>query len=231
MTEKELRIQATEIERQFRDTEIPDEAILAQIREFPETVHAKLLNNSNLFLSAVGDGRFAVAMALSDMGADIHWRNDASGVEGNALNVARSPQDADRLLAMGLEPERNLLLSVRCKNPILSMAGRNNIPMFFYWLEKEKELFAQDEAYLKDLLYAAVEMVSMMNQHNMLAQVIAREELFPILKDIYAKTDSTKSISLYLGALRKIENESLEARKKELRKVLNARKKELTAGK
>lgn len=71
----------------------------------------------------------------------------------------------------------------------------------------------------------------MMNQHNMLAQVIAHEELFPILKDIYAKTDSTKSISLYLGALRKIEDESLEARKKELRKVLSARKKELTAGK
>lgn len=231
MTEKELRIKATEIERQFRNPEASDETILARIRELPETIHTKLLNNSNLFLSAVGNGRFALAMALSEMGADIHWRNDASGIEGNALNVARSPQEADRLLEMGLEVERNLLLSVRCKNPIISMAGRNNIPMFFYWRDKEKELFAEDEAYVKDLLYGAVNMVAIANQHDMLARIIADEELFPILRDIYAGVDSTKSISLYLSALRKIQDESLEARKKELRKVLNTRKKELTTGK
>lgn len=231
MTEKELRIRATEIERQFRDPEISDETLLAQIKELPETINTKLLNNSNLFLSAVGNDRFALAMALSEMGANIHWRNEASGIEGNALNVANSPREADRLLEMGLEVERNLQLSVRCKNPIISMAGRNNIPMFFYWRDKEKELFAEDEAYVKDLLYAAVNMAAIINQHNMLARLIADEELFPILKDIYAGVDSTKSVSLYLGALRKIQDEELEPRKKELRKILNAQKKELTAGK
>ena len=44
-----------------------------------------------------------------------------------------------------------------------------------------------------------------------------------------AQAEHEQSIRLYLGALRHIKDESLEARKKELRKVLNARKKELSA--
>ena len=68
-----------------------------------------------------------------------------------------------------------------------------------------------------------------MNQYNMLSRVIADEELFGILKKIYAQAEHEQSIRLYLGALRHIKDESLEARKKELRKVLNARKKELSA--
>ena len=71
----------------------------------------------------------------------------------------------------------------------------------------------------------------MMNQYNMLACVIADEELFGILKEIYARVDDEKSVKLYLGALRHIDDKGLEPRKKELRKVLNERKKSLAAPK
>ena len=72
-------------------------------------------------------------------------------------------------------------------------------------------------------------MVSMMNQYNMLACVIADDELFGILKEIYAQVDNEESVRLYLSALRRIKDEGLEVRKKELRKILNAKKKELSS--
>ncbi len=61
----------------------------------------------------------------------------------------------------------------------------------------------------------------------MLACVIADDELFGILKEIYSQVDDIKSVQLYLSALRHIKDEDLEPRKKELRKILNARKKSL----
>lgn len=128
-----------------------------------------------------------------------------------------------------MEIERNLLLSKPFQNPAIVAAGENNKTMLFYWLEKQKELFADDANYIRELLYAAVDMVSMMNQSDTLALVITDEELFPILKDVYSRLGNSKSIQLRLRALRQIEDESLEARKKELRKVLNARKKELAS--
>ena len=62
----------------------------------------------------------------------------------------------------------------------------------------------------------------------MLACVIADDELFGILKEIYAQVDNMESVRLYLSALRYIKDEALDVRKKELRKILNAKKKELS---
>lgn len=50
-----------------------------------------------------------------------------------------------------------------------------------------------------------------------------------VLKDIYSNLDDLNSIRLYTGALRKIDDNRLTAKIKELRRTLSARKKELTA--
>ena len=71
-------------------------------------------------------------------------------------------------------------------------------------------------------------MASVINQYNMLAVIIADDQLFPLLREIYAREDTVDSIKLYQSALRRIKDEDLEPRKKELRKILNARKKELS---
>lgn len=164
------------------------------------------------------------------MGADIHWTCEASMIHGNALGVARSPQQADQLLEWGVEVERNLslLISKPFKNPAIVAAEHNDTIMLLYWLGKQKELFADDPGYVGEVFYAAINMVSIMNQYNMLACVIADGELFGILKEIYAQVDNMESVRLYLSALRYIKDEGLDVRKKELRKILNAKKKELS---
>lgn len=63
----------------------------------------------------------------------------------------------------------------------------------------------------------------------MLSRILADEELFPILKDVYSKLDDNKSIQLYLRSLRRIEDKTLEARKRELQKILRTRKRELAS--
>lgn len=231
MTDLELRKRAAEIASQFQDKTIPDDEIIRQVKEQPELVHAKCLSGANLFLEAVVSNRFPVARALRDMGADIHWTCQASVFNGNALNVARTPQQADQLLEWGVEIERNLslLITKPFKNPAIMAASHNDTTMLLYWLEKERALFAGEPEYVREIFYAAIDMVSTMNQYNMLACVIADAELFHILKEIYSQVDNTKSIRLYLSALRHISDESLEPRKKELRKVLNAKKKELSS--
>ena len=195
----------------------------------PELVHTKCLSGSNLFLDAVLGGRFPVAMALSDMEADIYWTNEASRIHGNALKVAHTPRQAEQLLALGLKIERNLLFSKPIENPAVVAAEHNDAPMLLYWLAKQKEVFADDGEYIQALYYAAIEMVSMMNQYDMLSCVMAYDELFPILKDIYSRVEHVSSIRLYLRAMGHIDDEGLDARKKELRKVLNTRKKELSS--
>ena len=229
MTDLELNKKVSEIVTQFRDSTISDEAILIQIQEEPELVHAKCLSGANLFLSAVFWNRFPVAKALSEMGADIHWVCKASMYHGNALNVAHSAQQADWLLDRGVEIERNLFLSQPFWNPAIVAAGHNDTTMLFYWLRKQRELFADDPEYVGQIFYAAINMVSTMNQYNMLSCVIADDELFGILKEIYSEVDNTMSIRLYLSTLRKIDGTSLDARKKELRKILNTKKKELSS--
>ncbi len=231
MSELDLRQRAAGIAAQFRDVTISDEELIRQIREEPELLHTKCLSGANLFLEAVARGRFSVARALQEMGADIQWACEASMIHGNALGVARSPQEAEELLAWGVAIERNLslLISKPFKNPAIVAAEHNDTVMLLYWLEKQRELFADEADYVGELFYAAIDVVSMMNQYNMLACVIADDALFHILKEIYSQVDNTQAVRLYLGALRHISGESLEGRKKELRKILNARKKELTA--
>ena len=231
MTDLELRKRAAEIASQLRDKEIPDDEIICQIRKDPELIQTECLSGANLFLEAVAENRFPVAQALREMGADIHWICKASVFNGNALNVARSPQQADQLLEWGVEIERNLSLHISkpFKNPAIMAALHNNITMLAYWLGKQRELFADEPEYVGEIFYATMDVVSMMNQYNMLACVIADEELFGILKEIYSQVDNVKAIRLYLSALRHISDESLEPRKKELRKILNKKKKELSS--
>ena len=99
----------------------------------------------------------------------------------------------------------------------------------FYLLDKQKEIFADDEAYVKSLLYETVRTASIINQYPMLSRILADEELFPILKDVYSKLNDNKSIQLYLRSLRRIEDKTLEARKRELQKILRTRKRELAS--
>ena len=228
MTESELKEKANKILEQIRDKNISDEIIIGQIRENPELIHVKLKTGMNLFMAGTDCDRLLSAKALSHMGADIHWTCPAG--EGNALNIAKSPETADALLALGVEIERNLLLSQPFRNPAVVAAGRNNTTMLFYWLEKQKEIFAEDKAYVKELFHAAIRMVSIINQHNMLACVMADDALFGILQDIYANLDDVSSIRLCLRSLGNINDKNLDARKKELRKTLNAAKKRLSGG-
>lgn len=93
-------------------------------------------------------------------------------------------------------------------------ALHNDTNMLLYWLRKQKELFADDLAYVGEIFYAAIDVVSMMNQYNMLSCVIADDELFGILKEIYSGYDDAESIRLSLRALRHIDDESLDARKR-----------------
>lgn len=231
MTDLELRKRASEIAAQFRDKTVSDEEIIRQITEEPELVHVKCLSGANLFLDAVLWDRFSIAKALGGMGADVHWRSEASMIHGNALGVARSPQNAEELLALGVEIERNLSFSISkpFKNPAVVAAEHNDTTMLLYWLGKQREIFADDPEYVGKIFYAAIDMASMMNQYNMLSCIMADDELFGILRGIYAQEDNEKSIRLYLSALRHIKDERLEGRKEELRKVLNAKKKELSS--
>lgn len=231
MTDLELTEKAIAIADQLWDETIPDEEIILQIKKEPELVHATCLSGANLFLEAVVNNRFSVAKALKEMGADVHWTCKGSMVSGNALNVAHSPQQADWLLEQGVMIEKNLSLSISkpFKNPAIMAASHNNTTMLLYWLRKQRELFADDPEYVGKIFYAAINMVSMINQYNMLSCVMADDELFNILKEIYSQVDDEESIRLYLGALRHISDKTLEDRKKELRKTLNARKKELSS--
>lgn len=228
MTDQELRMLSAAIQSQLADAAVADEVILDKVREVPELLQAQLPSGANLFLAAVSRGRFELAKKVAAMGADIHWRCEASGIGGNALNAARTPEQAEELLAMGLEIEKNLSLRHPCQNPAVTSARRNEPEMMRYWLQKQSQLFAGEPEYLQQLFYAAINVASIINQYNMLAVIIADDELFPLLREIYSREDTVDSIKLYQSALRRIKDESLEPRKKELRKILNARKKELS---
>ena len=99
MTDQELRMLSAAIQSQLADAAVPDEVILDKVREVPELLQAKLPSSANLFLAAVSRGRFELAKKAAAMGADIHWRCEASGIGGNALNAARTPEQAEELLA------------------------------------------------------------------------------------------------------------------------------------
>lgn len=226
MTELELRKKAFALEALIKDTTVSDEAIIAKIKEIPALINAKLMTGMNPFVAAIYNKRTALAKTLCDMGADIHWTCPAC--QGNALNAALTPEQADLALALGVEIERNLLLSKPFKNPAIVAALNNNKTMLFYWLNKQKELFAKDEPYVAALFYETIQTASIINQYGTLSAIIADDELFSILKNIYAKLDDVKSIQLCSSALRRGDDKNLEVRVKELRKILNARKKEIS---
>ncbi len=229
MAELELREKVSAIREQIQDHTVPDEDIIQQFQAEPELVHAQCLSGANLFLTAVLNDRFPIAQALSELGANIHWTCRASMFSGNALNVAHTPEQAEWLLERGVEVERNLLLSQPFQNPAIAAAGHNDADMLLYWLAKEKELFAGDPDYVRRLTYTAIDMASIINQSATLARIIAEDDLCEVLKDIYSNLDDLNSIRLYTGALRKIDDNRLTAKIKELRRTLSARKKELTA--
>lgn len=227
MEASELRLMGRAIVQQFRNPSVTDEEIIRQIKEQPELINAELQSKENLFLSAVRWNRFHIAQALEEMGADINWRCEASLIAGNALNVAHSPEQADYLLEHGVEIEKNLSYASPYRNPAIAAADHNDKAMLFYWLNKQKEIFAEDEQFVKELIYATMETVALVNQYDMLSNIIADEELYEVLKEVYSRKDNEKSIKLILSALSYIKDEELESKKKELRKILNTRKKEL----
>lgn len=228
MTEQELNEIENTILEQFQNAEISDEAIISQIKSIPEAINQILQSGSHLFLWAVLWDRFAAAQLLAEMGADVHCRFEGSLIAGNALNVAHTPEQAEYLLGLGLEIEKNLKRSSGpYLNPAIVAAGHNDKIMTSYWLGRQREIFKDDEKYVSELMRETVCWISMLNQYDMLAHIIADKQLYNILKEYYANEDDKKSIKLSLSALRQIKDETLEPQKKELCRILNARRREL----
>lgn len=65
--------------------------------------------------------------------------------QGNALNVAWSPEIAEYLLELRVKIEKNLLLRKDYWNPAIVAVWYNDKSMFFYWLKKQKEIFREDK--------------------------------------------------------------------------------------
>ena len=229
MTDQELRMLSAAIQSQLADAAVPDEVILDKVREVPELLQAKLPSSANLFLAAVSRGRFELAKRAAAMGADIHWRCEASGIGGNALNAARTPEQAEELLAMGLEIERNLSLRLPCQNPAVTSASRNEPEMMRYWLQKQSQLFAGEPEYLQQLFYAAIRVASMLNQYNTLAVIMADDRLFPLLKEIYAGEDTAEKRGEVQGLTKQQKAERIAKLEKEMREAAKMLEFELAA--
>ncbi len=229
MSEQELRQEAFEIAKLFRNKEVPDEEILNRIKAMPEVIHAKLPSTANLFLDSVLANRFDITKVLVEMGSDIHLKCKPSLITGNVLNVAHSPEQADYLLSLGIEIEKNLSVREDFVNPAIMAVRHNDKGMVLYWLNKQKMLFADEEEFLDALINETIYQVMIMNQCDMLACIMADDELYQVMKEIYSKEDNPASIKLKLASLRQIKEEALEEKKKELRKILNDKKKVLNS--
>lgn len=239
MDDKDLRKHMEDLRKMLRDTDTEEDVIVGLVRKTPEVAGVvSAMSRSNLFVEAVIYQRMRVAAELAELGADVKLEVPGSLVQGNALNVARSPEDAEWLLGLGVQVERNLEQNIQKRkspynNPAIMAVMHNEPQMVSYWLAKQEELFAGDKAYIAELYQAVVEMISAMNQVNMLEHIIGDDRMYEILKDIYAKVSTLpismqfKSIKLYQSALRKIADERLQGRKKELNQILNQRKKAL----
>lgn len=207
MNEQESRKLASTISTLFNQKDITDDEIIRQIKEVPEVIHVLLPSTANLFMESIFHNRFQVTKVLVEIGSDIHIKCKPSLIKGNALNVARSPEQADYLLGLGIEIERNLSMREPFINPAIAAVQHNDKTMVLYWISKQKELFANDEPYLRELIYATINNVTIMNQYGMISCIIADEELFSVLKEIYSKEDNEQSIKLILSALRHIKDE------------------------
>lgn len=227
MTEQELKHEAREIVRLFKNKEVTDEEIICRIKDMPEIIHIKLPSTANLFLESVLSNRFQITKVLVEMGSDIHLKCKPSLIAGNVLNVAHSSEQADYLLGLGIEIEKNISMKEDFVNPLIMAVQHNQKDMVFYWLHKQKVLFAEDEEFIKELICATIYQITIMNQWDMIACIMADDELYPIMKDIYSEKNDISSIKLVLASLRRIKEEALESKKKELRKILNERKKKL----
>lgn len=228
MTEQALNKLEDELYEQFRKQEITEEDIIGQIRSNVDAVTEILKSGSDLFLRAIWWNRFETAKLLAGMGADVHCRMEGSIIGGNALNVAHTREQAEYLLGLDIEIERNLKLSGTYRNPAIAAAMHNDRTMVSYWLDRQREIFAEDEEFVRELVRATIETISMMNQYDMLAHIMQDEHLFDALKEQYAMEDSKELIKLELSALRQIKDAALAPRVKELCRILNARKRELS---
>ena len=226
MSEQELRQEACEIAKLFRNKEVLDEEILSRIKAMPEVIHAKLPSTANLFLESVSADRFEITKVLVQMGTDIHLQCKPSLISGNALNVVHSPEQAEYLLSLGIEIEKNLSARENFVNPAIMAVKHNDKKMMLYWLNKQKALFSQEKEFLDALINETIYQVTIMNQYDMLACIMADDELYHVLKEIYSKEDDMSSIKLKLSSLRKMAEEGLDEKKKELKKILSETKKD-----
>lgn len=55
--------------------------------------------------------------------------------------MAHSPEQADYLLSLGIEIEKNLVLRESFVNPAIIAVKHNDKKMMLYWLNKQKVLF------------------------------------------------------------------------------------------
>lgn len=227
MSEQELKQEAVEIAELFRNKEVPDEEILSRIKAMPEVIHAKLPSTANLFLDSVLANRFEITKVLVEMGSDIQLKCKPDLISGNALNVAHSPEQADYLLSLGIEIEKNLSVREDFWNPAIMAVKHNQKSMVLYWLNKQKVLFAEEKEFIDALINETIYQVTIRNQCDMLACIMADDELYQVMKEIYSKVDNMTSVKLILGSLRQIKEEALEGKKKEVRKILNDKKRSL----
>lgn len=224
MDKCELRDVAEKIKSQMITGECCDAEIINEIEKNPELVNIILPATTNLFVEAVNYNYFEIARKLKEYGSDIHLCCRPSLFRGNALNVAKTTEMAEWLLACGVEIEKNLLQSNPFVNPVIHAISMNNVEMAFYWLKKETEFFCDDEIYIIGMFIEALKCAVMMNQEDMIVRILEDNKLYGILKKLYLQETDETSIKLYSQTLRKIKAKELQGKKKELSSILHAKK-------
>ena len=224
-----------ELKKMMRDKEYSDEEIYDKISENSEMI--KMIDQRsgcNLFIHSVLCDRMKLAQKLADHGANIHLEVKGSLYSGNALNVAKTPECADWLLSIGIQIEKNLEQNSQERttpydNPAIVAAAHNDFMMLRYWLTKEREVFADDPQYVSELYTKAIEMCTIVNQPNMLAEILGDKELYPLLEKAYCEKAfwDANSIKKQKKALKSIEDRALQDKAKKLVKILNQRAKEI----
>lgn len=220
MNEKEKRIEANKIKALYLDKNITNEEILAIISEKNYVINMELMSTANLMIEAVHCDRFEVAKKLVDMGSDINWKCKASMINGNVLNVVSTPEEAEFFLKNGAEIEKNFKLNISYVNPAIAVAGKNDLRMLEYWINKEKILFSDNMDYYNELCKAVVDMISNLNQRETLGYVISNDNLYAVLKENYKNITEKKSVTLRRKSLNMVKNDEIKTRVEELKNIL-----------
>lgn len=220
MNEKEKRIEANKIKALYLDKNITNEEILAIISEQNYVINMELMSTANLMIEAVLCNRFEVAKKLVDMGSDINWKCKASMINGNVLNVVSTPEEAEFFLKNGAEIEKNFKLNISYVNPAIAAAGKNDLRMLEYWINKEKILFSDNMDYYNELCKAVVDMISNLNQRETLGYVISNDNLYAVLKENYKNITEKKSVTLRRKSLNMVKNDEIKTRVEELKNIL-----------